>query len=247
MSTLVNYIKSGRGCGVRYLLLFALAVSVFIGVEIKMLGNALVPAAQDVADKILPLKFENGVIVEPDNVLKSFAIEADNQVVFPIIFDTTVDTIETSGLQPGIYISKKSLYAVGLHGTKTLDFSDITQSTLLSAGNYVDLFEMIATYVAVLTAIGIFFVIMAVYLLLVAFCALCSQFMTKMMKNAWNFVPLMRLNTLTFIASSLVLFVLGLCGLSSSFSVTIIATLLLDYIVIKNIDNTDKNKSKNKI
>ena len=245
MNKILNYVKSGKGYGIAFIFAFTLIISVFTGVEIKILGNDFVPTMQNIADKLLPVKIENGVIVEPENTVKSFALEVNDQVVFPIVLDTTVDVIDTAGLQPGIYISKKSLYAVGENDTRVLNYS---QDMLLPAGNYVDLFKKIATYSAFAIAIFVFFVMAITYLLIVLFCAFCSQFMTKLMKNVWAFATLMRLNSLTFIFSSLVLFVVALFGVNSSFKITIIATLLLDYIIIKSVNNDNqKPKRKHKI
>ena len=160
MKKLLNYVKSGKGCGIMWLLVFTLFVSAFMGVGVKILGNEFVPTLQNVADKLLPIKTENGVIVEPENTVKSFALEVNGQALFPIVLDTTVDTIDTSGLQPGIYISKKSLYAVGQSETRVLNFS---QNMDLPSGDYADLFKKFATYTALIVAGTMFFVMAIVY------------------------------------------------------------------------------------
>lgn len=237
MNKFLSYVQSGKGCGIVWLLIFTLIISVVIGGSVKIMGNDFVPTLQNVADKLLPIKIENGVIVEPDSTVKSLALEVNDKVLFPIVLDTTVDVIDTSNLQSGIYISKKALYAVGENETRILNFN---QNMNLPSGDYADLFKKFATYTALIVAVTLFPFMVIVYLLIVAFCALCSQLMTKIMKNTWDFAPLMRLNAVTFIVSSLVLFVVALFGYNSSLTVTIIATLLLDYIVIKSINTEAK-------
>ena len=62
MKNIINYIKFGRGIGARWLFLYAIIVAIVLGISVKTVGYYATPTLQNVADQLLPIKVENGVV-----------------------------------------------------------------------------------------------------------------------------------------------------------------------------------------
>ena len=118
MEKIINYISRGQGLGIKFLLLFSLIVAVFYAVGTKFAGDQFfVPAAQKAADAFLPIRIENGIVTEPENTVKNYTFVLGEGKVpdaesFNLTMDTTVDSLDTSGLKEGLYLTKRALYVV---------------------------------------------------------------------------------------------------------------------------------------
>lgn len=115
MEKIINYIARGQGLGIKFLLLFSLIVAVFYAVGTKFAGDQFfVPAAQKAADAFLPIRIENGIVTEPENTVKNYTFVLGEGKVpdaesFNLTMDTTVDSLDTSGLKEGLYLTKRAL------------------------------------------------------------------------------------------------------------------------------------------
>lgn len=115
MEKIINYISRGQGLGIKFLLLFSLIVAVFYAVGTKFAGDQFfVPAAQKAADAFLPIRIENGIVTEPENTVKNYTFVLGEGKVpdaesFNLTMDTTVDSLDTSGLKEGLYLTKRAL------------------------------------------------------------------------------------------------------------------------------------------
>ena len=243
MNKILNYIKNGRGYGLKFLILYSLLLSVIFAFQIKGLGDDFVPEMQNAADKILPIKIENGAIIEPNNEIKSVNLNFGG-IIFPFVLDTTVDTIDPIGLKPGIYVTRKALYSVSDKDTRVVDFQ---QNMDLLQGNYVSLFKKVVWAVTIITALIGWFIPFLGYALCAILYAFCGKLVAKCKKMPINFATAMRLSVVCYFATLLLLLVLGLFGLWLSFGLISLAVILLEYLVLSAMTSESKPKTIHKI
>ncbi len=229
MNKILNYIKAGRGIGAKFLLIYAFIVAIVYASSVKIMGNEIVPVLQNAADQLLPIKIENGTIVEPADTIKSIRL-ALPEVNFPFILDTTVDNIDTTDLKDGIYISKKAIYFVNKKQTKSYNFED---SLTLEKADYTDMFRKFATYVSVICGIFAFVFLYILYLAFTCFYALFAMAFTKMFKISLDYAASMRLSAVSYIATSAVSLLLTFAGLSTRVRVFFVSILILQIIIVK--------------
>ena len=246
MKSIINYIKFGRGIGARWLFLYAVVVSIVLGVSIKIAGYYATPTLQSIADQLLPIKIENGVIVEPENTVKAVKLDAEELSQYPIILDTTLEVIDTAGLRDGIYISKKAVYFVNDNQIRVHNFSGTMD---LPKGDYTDMFKKIAVYVAWFMGLLALIVLFIVYLALTAFYAIFATTLSKVCKVNLDYPAGMRLSALAYIFTSVLLAILRLCGLNTPLWLYFIAVIALQTIILKlmTVKEEPSTKSVNKI
>lgn len=154
MEKIINYISRGQGLGIKFLLLFSLIVAVFYAVGTKFAGDQFfVPAAQKAADAFLPIRIENGIVTEPENTVKNYTFVLGEGKVpdaesFNLTMDTTVDSLDTSGLKEGLYLTKRALYVVQRTQTRVYELED---SSYFPQGDYTDTFHSVVNWAVVLS------------------------------------------------------------------------------------------------
>jgi len=241
MNKVLDYIKNGKGLGLRFLLLFSLIISIIAAVQVKKIGDNFVPEMQNIADKLLPVKIEKGVIVAPTNEIKSIDVNFAGQV-FPIVLDTTVDTIDPIGLKPGIYIARKALYLIEEKDIRIIDFQ---QDMELPLGNYINLFKKVVLITSIVFAALALLIPFVFYSLFAVLYAFCAQLIAKVKKTTLEFAPAMRLAVVAYLPTLLLGLLLSWFGLKFSFWLTFAAVLALEYIIISAItDQTKQEKPK---
>lgn len=244
MNKILNYIKFGKGCGLKFLLLYSLVLSIILAVQIKGLGDNFVPEMQNAAEQLLPIKIENGAIVEPNNEIKSVNLNF-NGIIFPLVLDTTVDTIDPIGLKPGIYVARKALYSVSDKDTRVIDFQENMD---LPFGNYISLFKKVVWAVALFAALIGWMVPFVGYALCAVLYAFCGQLVAKCKKLPINFATAMRLACVAYIATLLLVLFLSWFGLFMSFWTISLAVILLEYLLLSAVTTENKpKKTVNKI
>ena len=146
MERIFNYIARGKGWGIKWLLLFTLVVTVVYAAGIRSVGNrTLVPAAQEVADRFLPIRVEEGIVVEPTDTVKNYTLvlgdenDADAETI-EFVMNTGVDSLNTEELDNGLYLTRKAIYTVV--GGKT-EIRKLESSFYLPQGDYTDVFNSI--------------------------------------------------------------------------------------------------------
>ncbi len=241
MNRILNYILNGKGLGLKFLLLFSLIISIVAAAQLKKIGYNFVPEMQNIADKLLPVKIEKGIIIEPNNEIKSIDVNFGGQV-FPIVLDTTVDTIDPIGLRPGIYIARKALYSINGNDIRVIDFQ---QDMELPLGNYVNLFKKVVLITSTIFALFALLVPFVFYALFAVLYAFCAQLIAKLKKKTLEFAPAMRLAVVAYLPTLLLGLTLSWFGLKFSFWLTFAAVLALEYIMISAItDETKQEKPK---
>lgn len=246
MKSIINYIKFGHGIGARWLFLYAIIISIVLGVSVKMVGYYATPTLQSVADQLLPIKIENGIIVEPENTVKAVKLDAEELSQYPIILDTTLDVIDTAGLRDGIYISKKAVYFVNDDQTRVQNFRG---TMYLAQGDYTDMFKKISVYAGWIIGFFALLTMFVVYLVLTAFYAIFAVALSKICKVAIDYPAGMRLSALAYITTSVLMAILRLCGLHTPLWLYFVAVIALQVLLLKLMTAKEEPvvKSVNKI
>lgn len=244
MEKIFKYIKNGEGIGAKYLLVYALIVAITYGAAFKVLGNMAAPSLQNIADQLFPIKIENGVIVEPANTIKDIKMDIEGYDI-PFILDTRIDAVDTNGLKSGIYISKKSVYAVDKDQVRVHNFKS---DMYLPKDDYTGIFKSYATGIALVFAIMVFVSFYVMYLALCCFYAFLANILSKHIRINMDYAASMRLSTVTYIFTSIVFAILKVMQLNANSLIFFVAMITLQIIVMKNMKEKTKTKrSVNKI
>lgn len=232
MKKIIDYITKNSGFGILPLLAFSVIAAIVISIKMKDLSNSLIPAAQQTANQILPIKIEHGRVITPDNIHQTFKIKLSDQfpeVQIPFVIDTTVDTVDPTRLKEGIYLTRTAFYTVGKRETKVMALSD---SLDIPQGDYTDFFKDVANYV-IAFMFSFFVIIFFVGLLLAClFYTLTAWILSAIMKRQAEFDFRMRLSSCGVIMIYTLSFLLTLSGSSLSGMVFFILMLVFQGLFI---------------
>ena len=230
MQKLFNYIIKGQGLGVKYILLASVIISFIFSAYIRINGAELVPYANDIINQMLPLKIENGVVVEPKNTIRVAQLKSgDVSVPLPIVLDTTIDTLNTDHAAQGFYLTRTAFYVINDNEVR---MHSLDEDVDLVQDDYSNDIKSALTWTAVsLFFLGILFIFVT-YFIAAIFYALCAQLLGLLFRKKYSFDLRMRLSVLCFLAVYILYFILSLCGLSSGRLVFFITTLVLQALVI---------------
>ena len=145
--------------------------------------------------------------------------------------DTTVDSLDTSGLKEGLYLTKRALYVV--QRTQTIVY-ELEDSSYFPQGDYTDTFHSVVNWAVVFVGLFGFVAFFILYFIVVIFYATCSYIVSAIFRKQYDFYLRMRLSTLAFIATNVVFTVLGWFGFSSNL-IFLLAVLALQALVIKEL------------
>ncbi len=242
MEKIINYIAKGQGLGIKYLLLFALIVTIIFSINIKLIGeDIMVPKAQEIANQFLPVKIENGEIVEPINIVKKHTIivgEGESAQSFDILMDTTTYNLDPTELKDGIYITRSAVYTVNDGEARVHKLED---SLDLPSGDYTELFTSFLNWGIFIFGIFAFLGLALFYFIAVIFYATCSYLISLIMRKKYNYDLRMRLSTLAFIVTYIVFSILELFGFGSNL-IFFLAVLALQSLVMKDIPTQEVNQ-----
>ncbi len=246
MQKIFNYITKGQGLGVKYILLASVIISFIFSIFIRINGADLVPYANDIMNQMLPLKIENGVVVEPQNTIRVAQLKSgDVAIPLPIIMDTTIDTLDTSKAEKGFYLTRTAFYVINDNEVR---MHTLNEDVDLVQDDYTDEIKSILTWTAIsMFFIGILFIFVS-YFIAALFYALCAQILGLILRKKYNFDVRMRMSVICFLAVYILYFLLSLAGLESGKLIFFITTLLLQSAIIYKlpmIDNENIAKNEN--
>ena len=246
MQKIFNYITKGQGLGVKYILLASVIISFIFSIFIRINGADLVPYANDIMNQMLPLKIENGVVVEPQNTIRVAQLKSgDVAIPLPIIMDTTIDTLDTSKAEKGFYLTRTAFYVINDNEVR---MHTLNEDVDLVQDDYTDEIKSILTWTAIsMFFIGILFIFIS-YFIAALFYALCAQILGLILRKKYNFDVRMRMSVICFLAVYILYFLLSLAGLESGKLIFFITTLLLQSAIIYKlpmIDNENIAKNEN--
>ena len=234
MNKIVNYITNGSGLGVKYLLIFSLVMSLFAGIFIRISGAEMIPYAQSVADQLLPIKIENGIVVEPFDTVKTayLRIGDEETMVFPFTINTTTDALDPSHLRPGLYLTRTTLYAVNQNDTRIIKVQD---NAYLPKADYTDVFKSLLNWVAFFSALICIFLLFLLYFILALFYSVCAIAVAAIASKKLDFDLRMRISSLCIIAAYVIFIPLNFTSLGNSRLLFFIVVIALQAFIIKKL------------
>lgn len=230
MQKIYQYILNGKGIGLLFLLLLSLIMAIYFTIAIRSGGKSFIPFAQEAADQILPIKIEKGVVVTPAETVKTFPIKFNKEgtISYPLVIDTTQDTLDTTTLKPGIYLSKTSLYTVKDNEVRVMKLQDNLE---IPQGDYTEFFQSVLNWFSLFVGLFGALILFAVYLLLGVFYAWCSYIVSAVFSKKYDFSQRMRLGILSMLTVYLVFIPLNMI-IATPWFLFFICVILLQGLVI---------------
>lgn len=237
MEKLINYICNGQGRGLKILFLFILIMSVAKGIQFRIEADSFAPIAQAVAEQMLPIKVENGVVVEPVDVVRTASLSFGNQSYnLPLVLDTRYDTLDTTSLKPGAYLTRTTLYMVN---NGDIRIKNLSGSFDLPKGDYTKDFAAMLNWTIIGVVLFSALVLFAVYYLLTIFYAWCSVAISYILSKK-NFVTKqnldinvrMRLSVCCLIMTNIICIILNYLTIPTYNIVFLIIVILLQGMIM---------------
>lgn len=238
MEKIFNYIATNKGMALKPLLVFSLILGLLLTIVVRIFAADLIPYAQNAADQILPIRVENGIVVEPANTYKTIRL---NDLDMNFVIDTQSSHLDLHDLKPGIYLTKTTLYTVGnRNDTRIVPLSGNFD---LPKGDYRDVFRSMVNWTAVLVLVlGSAFIFFGWFILSI-FYAACSYIISAMMSRKYDFDLRVRLSVLTLITIFVASKILSLLGINVSGLIFFVAVMLLQAAMMRRIpSNVEASK-----
>ena len=238
----MNYVANAQGLGIKFLLLFSVIASIVFAFAFYIGGEELIPPAQAIADQMLPIKIQNGRVVEPVDTIKRASLDIDGyNVDLPLYLDTTVDTLNPSNLKDGIYMTRTAVYSINKNQTR---ITQLAGNIDLPQDDYTDFFASVIKWTAGCIAVfgSVFFFIYS--FLLAIFYAACTYALTAITKQNFEFDLRMRSSVISLIATSTVFYLIKLLGISTGVLSFFLVVMVLEYILLKDIPSENKSEEK---
>ncbi len=206
MKKISNYIRFGKGRGLRFVFLMSLLLSLLYGGFIAYTGLQLIKLSpvEDFVQSVPTFTVANG-IVQDKNIRWRSQLP---MTPIPVTIDTTQEDLSLP-VADGVYLTSKYLYSVSQHGT------EVQRSAI--QGNFVVrpvyLKQILQTYIgvfAISTAIVGFLFLLLAFLLTVAFGALIGLIIGAKMGNG----RIWRVSAVIWFLFQILSFVSALLGLT---------------------------------
>ncbi len=214
MNKILNYISSGTGFGIKFILIITLLASIKTTLNLRDNAKIAIPYAQQTADKLLPITISNNVITNPADTFRDASINLgtfnDQPMLLPIILNTTVDSLDATKLPTGIYLTRKYIYTVNNNQIRTTQYPE---SLKLEKQDYTEVFSdflnQMAFYVWIFCAIGLF----VFYFLSAIVFAFTAWLLSLLFRKKIDFDSRMRLSILCLFAVYMLAFFANTLGL----------------------------------
>lgn len=235
MQKLFNYLRLGQGIGAKFLFVWAVIMSIFIAIYIRVAGAEGIPYVQSVADEMLPIRIENGIVVEPADTYKQARLKLDDYsdtVNLPIVIDTRSNTLDADSLRDGIYLSRTTLYTVNNNQVRITklggDFS-------LPRADYREDLKTLLNWTAVITGIFCIAILFLFYFILTLFYAWCLIAVAKFAKKSLDFDSRMRISSVSIVATYILFVPLNMLNLGSSRLLFFIVVIVLQALFVSRL------------
>lgn len=213
-----EFLLNKKYLGLFSVLIYVLIVSVYATNITKEMLHAATPFIAEEADYFLPIAFEGGRVVTPENKVISRSYGANNRV-FNVVLDTRFDEMPNTMLEhEGIYLSRKYLYAVSDKKTEIRKMDDIPD-IYIDAENFsagLKLMEEKADKYLFFGVLGVMLIFVSVAILLYS---LVIHLLMTLLYNT-EFTKTLRITTLAYVAISVLELILP-------FSIGIITMFLI--------------------
>lgn len=235
MKKILNYIAAGQGLGIKFLLVFSAIVALVYAVYVRTAGTEFIPYAQDIADQMLPIKVENGIVVEPANTIKKAQLRVDENMSpleLPLVINTTVDTLDAANLTSGVYLTRTTFYTVNKNEVKLYKLENDFE---LPQADYRETFKSVLFWTAAIVFIFGGLILFVTYFLLSIFYATCSYALSVILSRKYGFDLRMRLSVLCLICAYVLFALLGWLGIETGKLVFFAVVLALQILAITKL------------
>jgi len=232
MKKIVDYIKKGNGVGTLWIFIFSTIIAIHSAFFVNKYLPQAIPAIQQFADEILPIKIENGKLVVPENTIKIYTREYAGQP-FSIVLDTTKDMIDQADYKSGIYVTRSYIYSIN---DREVRRQNLIQNVDLPKKDYTQgMHNFVRWLVCGIVLIAPFFNFIC-FFISVCFYAFCSSFACILNRAQLNFKTKMRLNTVLFIGVYLLSMLIGSLGIKLSLMSFFLLMIALQIVTIKKVE-----------
>ena len=232
MEKIVNYIKSGKGNGLLFLLATALIVTIFWMFLFKQIYNGIKPQLLLAADEFLPITVENSQVKEPLDSYKRvdilFGSKEETNKIFPIILDTREEPESFTNIPMGLFIDRKNINIKFPSEIKVIPWQDGVWDKSI-AEDFLDYFSSTFSFIISILMVILLSVFLAIKTFIVA---ILGKYIVKplLKDNSTDFSPFMRLSAILVSLTELVLLGLSfLTGLRIGIFPQIFIVLILFY------------------
>lgn len=237
MNKFASYIVNGQGIGARFMFLLAFILALQTGWLIRESGMRFIPQAQMISDQFLPLKIENGEVVEPQNAVKNIYIPLVGSEGMRLQLDTTRDTFDAAELKTGIYLSRTALYTVNGNDVKISRFD---QNVELPKKDYRDFFLRVINWTGffmVISATGVLFLF---YLFMTLLYNTLLIPIARLAGRRYDFDQRMRLSAIAVTAAFLLRWLLGAVVYMLSFPAALLLVIVFQGLLLLQLAKTEK-------
>lgn len=199
-----EFIAKNKWLGFIVVIVYALIAAGYATRVIVPFVHQYTPAVTEEINSFLPITFENGEIVAPQDTIisKSYDIGGDK---VQVVLNTGVDEFETSDLKdPGLYVSRKYLYAVGERKTEIQSFEKVQMPNMVVNSEIVsaaakEITDNIGKYMFIMT----FFAFLIFSAFAVLLYTLCMHWIIRFWFKA-DFTQTLFVNSVAYVILSLV-------------------------------------------
>lgn len=196
MDKILNYVAKGKGVGSVIIMLVSVIFASFIAISMRNVAIMSVPYIQMAADEVLPITVENGIITTPSETKKVFPVFIDdNDEQYSFIFDTTNDTLDTSDLESGIYLTRSHIYVVDNEQGK-ITSKKLKGNFTLEKKDYTDILKSNIKWIVMAVTVMSIIIFFITYFILNIFYAYCASIAAKIANKSLNFDVKMRLSAI---------------------------------------------------
>lgn len=232
MEKIVNYIKSGKGNGLLFLVATALITTIFWMLLFKQFYNDVKPQILLASEQILPITVKDSQITEPLDTYKKvdimFGDKEETDKTFPIILDTRAEPENFDKLPIGLFIGKNNVKLKLPSEIKTLSWQDgIWNKNTLE--EFLDYISGTFSFMLSIIIVAIFSIILVIKTAIAAF--LEKYIIGPILKvDSLNFDTFMRLSAVLISITELILLGLSfLTGIRVGILPQIFVILLIAY------------------
>jgi len=229
MLKLINYIKNGKGIGAIWLLILGAVLAFYTAFKVNKSLPLAIPYVQDLADEFLPIKIEDGKIVDPVETIKKHEYQLGKDHL-TLTLDTTKDVLEEQDMMQGIYVTRSYIYTIN---GKEVRRQALQGSYNIEKRDYTPLLQKIVNWVVWgIALIGPFFNFV-LFLIAVLIYAFCTGLACVLNKVSLDFKRKMRLNTVLFIGLYTLVTILQYAGLQISTFTFFLIMIALQLLLVK--------------
>lgn len=210
MDKINNYILKNNGIGALVLLTLSAVYGLYYSITSSDMIETSIPYIQEIIEEVTPIKVVNGVVVTPADTYKDIKLIKGLKGAPSIIIDTTRDSLDTTNLPEGIYLTRKNFYTVSANEVRS---KALAGNFELPREDYTKVMYASVKWIALGIMVGFTIVLFFTYLLLMLFYTLVLKIAERINKKTLSFDESMRLNAVLFAGLSIAFFFIELIGI----------------------------------